>query len=151
MRSTFMAALALALALPPLAVRAEVPADVTVSRAWARATPQGARVGAAYLEIKAGSASDTLVSVSSPVAGRVELHSNFEDNGIMMMRRLDALALGAGETRVLKPGGDHIMLLDLKAPLAEGDHLPLTLTFARRGDVTVDATVEAIGSAGPGN
>ncbi len=151
MRFSFISALILALAFPPLALRAEARGDVTVTRAWARATPQGANVGAAYLEIKAGgSAGDTLVSISSPVAARVELHSNVEENGIMKMRRLDALALGAGETRVLKPGGDHIMLLDLKGPLAAGDRLPLTLTFAKDGEVTVEATVEAIGSPGPG-
>ncbi len=151
MRFSFIAALILALALPPLAVRAQARGDVTVSHAWARATPQGASVGAAYLEITTGSsAGDTLVRVSSPVAGRVELHANFEDNGIMKMRRLDELALGAGETHVLEPGGDHLMLLDLKAPLAAGDRVPLTLTFAKEGDVTVEATVEAIGSPGPG-
>lgn len=142
---------AAAIVLPLAVAAAGTTGSVSVSRIWARATPAGAKVGAAYLELKGGESSgDTLVSVVSPSAGRVELHSTTEVDGVMRMRRLDAVAVGPGETRVFKPGGDHIMLLDLKAPLVAGGRLSLTLTFAKRGDVPVEATIEPLGAPGPG-
>jgi hypothetical protein len=83
-------------------------AGVRIENAWARATPEGSTVGAAYANIQAAGAADTLVSASSPVAGRVEIHTHLVEDGVMKMRRLEKLAIGAGETAKLKPSGDHI-------------------------------------------
>ena len=123
---------------------------VTVAHPWARATPGGAKVGGAYLEIKAGAGrADRLVSAHSPAAGAVEIHNHIMENGITRMRRVDAIALKAGSSLVLKPGGYHLMLTDLKSPLKEGDLLKLTLVFEKAGEIEVEATVEPIGAMGP--
>lgn len=121
---------------------------VTVAHPWARATPGGATIGAAYVEIKAKDA-DTLIAASSPAAARVEIHTHTMDDGVMKMRKLDKLAIPAGGSALLKPSGDHIMLFDLKAPLKEGELLPITLVFAKAGEVKIDATVEPVGAKGP--
>jgi periplasmic copper chaperone A len=125
-------------------------AGVTVAHPWARATPGGATIGAAFLEIKtATGVDDTLLSIASPVAGRVELHTHIRDGDVMKMRRVEKLPLKAGGSTVLKPHGDHVMLMDLKAPLKEGDLIKLVLTFAKAGPLEIEATVEPIGAMGP--
>jgi hypothetical protein len=123
---------------------------VTVAHPWARATPGGVKVGGAYLEIKAAAGrGDRLIAVKSPVAGAAELHNHIMENGIARMRRVDAIVVPAGKSVVLKPGGYHLMLTDLKAPLREGDLLKLTLVFEKAGEIEVEATVEPIGAMGP--
>jgi hypothetical protein len=123
---------------------------VTVAHPWARATPGGVKVGGAYLEIKAAAGrGDRLIAAKSPVAGAAELHNHIMENGIARMRRVDAIVVPAGKSVILKPGGYHLMLTDLKAPLREGDLLKLTLVFERAGEIEVEATVEPIGAMGP--
>lgn len=125
-------------------------AGVTVAHPWARATPGGVTNGAAFLEIKtAAGVTDRLVSASSPVAGRVELHTHIKDGEVMRMRRVENIALKPGTSIVLQPSGDHVMLMDLKAPLKEGDLVKMTLTFEKAGPIEVEATVEPIGAKGP--
>ena len=88
---------------------------VTVSHPWVRATPEGASVGSAFLEIKTDQGTtDRLTGATSPVAGRAEVHSHTMDNGVMKMRRLEGIDLAAGQSHVLKPMSDHIMLLLLE-------------------------------------
>jgi len=142
---------AFALFSPMLAVAHEYEVgSITVAHPWARATPGGATIGAAYVEIKAkDGAGDTLVSASSPAAGRVEIHTHTMDGGVMKMRQIEKLVIPAGGSAVMKPSGDHIMLFDLKAPLKEGETLPLTLVFDKAGEVNVEATVEPVGATGP--
>ena len=142
---------ALALLAPAVAFAHEYQAGgLTVAHPWARATPGGATIGAAYGEIKAkDGAADTLISASSPGAGRVEIHTHTMDDGVMKMRRIEKLPIPAGGSAVMKPSGDHIMLFDLKAPLKEGDVLPLTLVFEKAGSVNVEVTVEGVGAKGP--
>lgn len=123
---------------------------ITVAHPWARATPGGATVGAAYLDIKAAAGTaDRLIAATSPVAGRVELHTHIHENGVMKMRQVDGIALKSGGSVVLAPKGDHIMLMDLKAPLKEGDLVKLTLRLEKAGDIEVEATVEPVGAMGP--
>lgn len=144
--------LAAALVLAPLSAFA---ADATVGplqveHPWARATAASARNGGAYLAVRnTGAAGDRLVAASTTVAGRAELHTNIDDNGVMKMRHVPAIDVPAGGQAVLKPGGFHVMLMDLKAPLAEGQHFPLTLTFEKAGSVTVDVVVGKPGAMGP--
>ena len=143
--------LALALVVPGPALAHEYEAgDISVAHPWARATPGGAKVGAAFMEIKAkDGVADTLVSASTPAAGRVEIHTHIMDDGVMKMRRIENLPVGEGKSVVLRPSGDHIMLFDLKAPLKEGDLLPLTLVFEKAGEIKIEATVEPVGAKGP--
>jgi hypothetical protein len=124
--------------------------SVTVAHPWARATPGGVKVGGAYLEMRAAAESgDRLIAAKSPVAGAAELHSHIMENGIARMRRVDAIVVPAGKSVTLRPGGYHLMLTDLKAPLKEGDLLKLTLVFEKAGEIEVEATVEPIGATGP--
>ncbi len=124
--------------------------SITVTHPWARATPPGATIGVVFAEIKAAEGgADTLVTVSSPVAGRVEVHSMTEEDGIMKMRRLDELAIAPGKAVVLSPSGFHVMLFDLKQPLKEGDLVQITFGFEKSGPVTIDASVEPVGAMGP--
>lgn len=123
---------------------------ITVAHPWARATPQGAKVGAAYLEIKAGKGvSDKLVAARSAIAGTVEIHDHVSEGGVMKMRKVSAVAIPAGKSVVLGPSGHHVMLMDLKAPLKEGDLLKLTLVFEKAGEIEVDASIEPVGAKGP--
>ncbi len=122
---------------------------ISVITPWARATPGGVRVGAAYLEVRTLSKTgDRLIAVASPRAGRAELHSHVMENGVMKMRKVDGFAVGSESSLVFAPGGNHIMLLDLKGPLKPKEKLPLTLTFEKAGAVTVTANVAPIGAQG---
>jgi copper(I)-binding protein len=144
--------LAAGLALPGLSAAAHdyTLGDLKIGHPWSRATPPVAKVGAGYLSIlNQGGAADRLVAASSPAAGRVEIHEMRMDSGVMRMRELaQGLALPAGERVELKPGGYHLMLMDLKAPLREGADVPVTLVFERGGRIDVQLKVEAAGARG---
>lgn len=124
---------------------------LTIERPWSRATPPAARVGAGYLVItNGGAAADRLLSASSPAAGRVEVHEMRMDGGVMRMRELaQGLAIPPGATVELKPGGYHLMLMELPAPLAAGSSVPMSLVFERAGRVDVELKIEASTSRGP--
>ena len=145
----FGAACALLLALPAVG-HEETKSGVTVAHPWARATPGGSKTGAAYLEVKTDAqTADRLIGASSSVSGRAEIHTHIMDGDVMKMRRVDAIEVKPGSSVVLGPGGDHLMLMDLKAPLKEGDVVKITLTFEKAGPIDVEATVEPIGAKGP--
>ncbi len=91
------------------------------------------------------------MSVSSPAAQRVELHTHVMEGSVMKMRKVESLDVKAGETKVLKPSGDHLMLFDLKGPLVEGGKVPLVLKFKTSGEVKLEADIFAVGAAGPGD
>jgi hypothetical protein len=123
---------------------------VTVTHPWARATPGGATIGSAYLEVKAERGKgDRLIGARSPAAGNVELHNHVMEGGIARMRRVDAIAVPGGTSVVLRPSGYHLMLTNLKAPLKEGDLVKITLVFEKAGAIDLEATVEPIGATGP--
>ena len=122
--------------------------QLEVSDAWARATPGKAENGVAYLTIRSPT-SDRLVSASSPVAKKGELHTMEMAGMVMKMRPLAGLDIPAGQPVALKPGGEHIMLLGLTRPLREGQSFPLTLNFEKAGTRTVTVAVEKPGAAGP--
>ena len=103
--------------------------NVTVTDAWARATVQGQKATGAFMKITAKD-NAKLVGVSSPVAGVAEIHEMKMDKDVMRMNALpNGLDLPAGKAVELKPGGYHVMLMDLKAPLAKDTTVPVTLTF----------------------
>lgn len=103
-------------------------AQVKIDQAWARATVQGQKATGAFMKITAPQ-STRLVAVSSPVAGVAEVHEMKMDAGVMKMRAIPGLDLPAGQAVELKPGGYHLMLMDLKAPLPKDSSVALTLTF----------------------
>lgn len=125
--------------------------NVTVTDAWARATVQGQKATGAFMKITAKD-SAKLVGVSSPVAGVVEIHEMKMDKDVMKMSALpNGLELPAGKAVELKPGGYHVMLMDLKAPLAKDTTIPLTLTV--QDAKGVKSTVELkllVGMQAPG-
>jgi periplasmic copper chaperone A len=153
--STRVAACAILLSglLAASSVRAEdvKAGDLVISWAWSRATPSGAKVGGGYLTIEnKGSAPDRLIGGSADIAGKVEVHEMATVNGAMKMRPLEqGLTIEPGKTVKLAPGGYHWMLSDLKAPLKQGDKLPVALEFERAGKVQLSLDVEGVGAQGP--
>ena len=126
--------------------------DLVITQAWSRATPSGAKVAGAYLTVEnKGSVADRLVSGSGDVAGRVEIHEMAMDDGVMKMRPLDnGLVIEPGKTVKLAPGGYHMMLMDLKTQLKQGDQVPVTLQFEKAGKVNVSFDVQGVGTQAPG-
>lgn len=114
-----------------------------VSDAWARATPPGVDVGAAYLVITGGTRADRLVGASTPRAAMVHLHDVIESGGVTKMRAVEEVPIPAGERVTLAPKGLHLMLMSLEAPLVAGQTFPLTLQFADSAAQTVTVTVRA--------
>jgi copper(I)-binding protein len=122
-------------------------AQVSIDDAWTRATAPGARVGAGYMKITS-TAADRLVGASSPVAARVELHVTEKKGDVMRMREVKAYDIPARGGFELSPGGAHLMLVDLKAPLKEGTKVPMTLRFERAGEVKIALQVRALRASG---
>jgi len=143
------AGLALAFTLATGLAPAQAPA-VKVEGAWARATVPGQKGTGAFMNITAKKGT-RLVGVSSPAAGVAEVHEMKMEGDIMKMRALSGLDLPAGKTVHLKPGGYHVMLLDLKAPLAKDSTVPLTLRFkdAKGVESKLDLVLP-VGLAAPG-
>jgi copper(I)-binding protein len=127
-----------------------VSGDLAVISAWARATPPGAEVGAAYVTVvNRGGAADRLVGASTPAAETTELHETVAQDGVARMRPLDAPTIPAGGKLEMLPGGIHFMLMGLSAPLKEGDAVPITLRFERGGEITVEAEIAPVGAHVP--
>jgi copper(I)-binding protein len=123
-------------------------ATIVVEQAWARASLTA--IGAAYVSVRnTGITTDQLIGVRTPVAKRAELHTHLMENGIMKMRPLKAIELNPGAPAVMRPGGNHIMLMGLKHKLKRGERFPITLRFAKAGEITVMATVAGPGARGP--
>jgi copper(I)-binding protein len=125
--------------------------DLIIAQAWSRATPGGAKVAGGYLTItNQGSAPDRLIGGAADIAARVQVHEMTMNNGVMTMRPLDqGLLIEAGKTVELSPGGFHLMLLDLKGPLKQGEKLPVTLEFEKAGKVAVTFDVQGLGAKEP--
>ena len=123
-------------------------AQVAVEDPWARATPPVAKVGAGYMTLRNKSSSaDRLVGAASPAAARVEMHVTERSGEVMRMREVRAYDIPAGGSFTLAPGGAHLMLVDLKAPLKAGARVPLTLRFEKAGEVKVELEVRALGAS----
>jgi copper(I)-binding protein len=118
--------------------------DLLIDHPWARATIGNVQNGAAYMTITTdGQETDRLVGVEGDVADRVELHSHTMEEGVMKMRPVEAVEIAPGRPTVLQPGGLHVMLIGLRAPLVEGEYFPLTLVFERAGAIEVEVEVES--------
>jgi copper(I)-binding protein len=150
MRIAILAAFAAGLAVAGAAAAQPSPTAprIEIGQPWARATPGMAHIGAVYLTIRSPAA-DRLVAASTAVAAGAEFHESAMAGMVMKMRPLAGVAIPAGQSVAFAPGGMHIMLVGLKAPLREGRSFPLTLTFARAGPQTVTVTVGKVGAMGP--
>ena len=142
-----------AMAAAVLSVLATVPAyagDIAVDEPFARASAGGSTVGAAFMTLKnSGTMADALVAVASPVAARAELHSHVKDGDITRMRKVDEIDVPAGGSVSLQPGGLHVMLIDLRQPLKQGEEVPLTLTFSKAGTMTIQVPVKSPAEMAP--
>jgi copper(I)-binding protein len=116
--------------------------SLVVADPWSRPTFAGMPVGVAYFTItNKGAVADTLIAARTPAAARVEFHRTLIEGGMAKMRSSSSILIAPGSTVVAEPGGLHLMLLELKAPLAEGTSVPLVLTFASAGEVTIQLRV----------
>ena len=125
-------------------------AQTTVKDPWARATVAQQKASGAFMQLQSAKGGK-LVSASSPVAGVVEIHEMTMDGNVMKMRAVPSLDLPAGKPVELKPGGFHVMLMDLKKPLNAGDTVPITLVVESAGQretVEVKAAVRAMSGHG---
>lgn len=124
---------------------------LVIEAPWARATPGGAKIGGGYLKItNTGAEPDRLIGGSFPVAARFEVHEMARDGDVMRMRALpQGLEIKPGETVELKPGGLHIMFVELREPLKEGQTVRGTLNFEKAGQVPVAFSVRSIGATAP--
>jgi copper(I)-binding protein len=153
MRIALLAAVAATfLSLHPASAHSEKIGNLELTDLWARATPPRAPAAGGFLTItNHGSEADRLIAVSSPVAEIGEIHEMKVEDGVMTMRPLDGgLEIPPNATVSFKPGGYHIMLIDLKAPLVEGEEVPVTLTFETAGTIETVLHIAPIGAKAPG-
>lgn len=139
--------------LPFLFFVAPAFAQVTVTEAWIRATVPHQKDTGAFMTITSKE-NARLVAASSPVAGTVEIHEMRMENNVMKMRAIPGLDLPAGKSVELGPGGYHVMLLDIKRQLKEGDRVPLTLVVQggqkKRDSIAVEAVVRPLNAPAGG-
>jgi copper(I)-binding protein len=125
-------------------------AQVEIQEPWSRATPPGAKVAVGYMTIRNRSAvPDRLLGGSSPLAARVEAHTMEMKGDVMRMREAKGFEVPANGSFELKPNGAHLMLVDIKRPLKEGERVPLTLKFEKAGEVKTELSVQSMGAAKP--
>ncbi len=134
--------LMLAVALTACSGSSNGGSGITVSDAWVRNPVIADQPGAAYLVIQNNGAADTLLSVTSDVAQTIELHQSMESGGMMQMSPVSNIEVPANGKMELKPGGFHMMLINLTRPLKTGDKVQLTLNFEKAGRIPVMAEVK---------
>ena len=122
--------------------------SIKVDHAYIRATVPGQQVAGGFMKIENKGIADQLLSASSPAAGEVQLHEMAMEGSVMKMRQVKDIPVPAGGSVELKPGGLHLMLMNIKAPLAAGESVPVKLKFAKAGEVEVKMPVNAMGQAG---
>ena len=123
-----------------------------ISTPWARATPKGAAAGGGYMTItNSGTTPDTVSCVSDDASVQCQIHSVTMEDGVMKMRPVEGgLEIKPGETVTLQPGSYHIMFVNLKHPLEQGQSVKATLKFEHAGAVDVEYPIVAIGAPAPG-
>lgn len=128
-----------------LGVQAAVTDQITVKDGFVREVPPNQTISAAFMTLQNNDMSDhKVVSATSPAANVVELHTHTHENGMMKMRQIPQIDLPAGGDAVLKPGGLHIMLIDLTAPLVSGKAVPVTIKFEDGSEKTLELPVKSV-------
>jgi copper(I)-binding protein len=124
--------------------------DLQVRHPWSRATPPGAKVAIGYMEIRnRGTQPDRLLSASTAVAKRVEMHVTQREGEVTRMRQVQSFEIPARERYALRPGGSHLMLVDIVRPLQKGERFTMTLRFERAGELEIELEVQELGSRHP--
>ena len=144
---------ALALLVSPAGAQSYKVGSIEIDQPWTRATPSTAKTGGGFLAItNKGTTPDRLIAARSTASDKVEIHEMKMDGSIMRMRELEkGLEIPPGATVVLKPGGYHIMFMELKAPLQKDAKVPVTLVFEKAGSIDLELKVEAMGAHGTGH
>ena len=152
MKTSILFACILSIAAGAAAAQEFKAGSLEIDQPWSRATPKGAKVGAGYLTIKnTGTTPDRLVSGTSPVAGKFEIHEMSMDKGVMKMRPVpEGVEIKPGETVELKPSSFHFMIMDLKQPIVRGKPFKASLMFEKAGPVEVEFEVVAPGATPAG-
>ena len=119
-----------------------------IENAYTRATVPGQMAAGGFMKVENKGVVDLLVSASSPAAGEVQLHEMAMEGNVMKMRQVKDIPVPAGGAVELKPGGMHLMFMNIKAPLVAGETIPVKLKFAKAGEVEVKFPVNAMGAQG---
>jgi len=123
---------------------------IEVRHPWSRATPPGAKVGVGYMEIRnTGAQPDRLVAASTPVAKSVEMHVTQREGEVMRMRQVKDFEIPSRERITLRPGGSHLMLVDIVRPLKKGERFTMRVRFERAGEMEVELEVQEQGARHP--
>ena len=150
MKSLLLSAALLLAAPAAFACETFTVGDLTIEHAWSKATIGAKRPAVFYVEItNNGGTDDALTGITTPAANMPMLHETVVTDGIASMPHAMSIPVPAGETVALSPGGYHGMLMGLTTALKEGDRFPVTLTFEKAGDVTVDVDVLSLRAEGP--
>lgn len=118
---------------------------ISVDNAYTRATVPGQVAAGGFMRIANHGAADQLISVSSPVSAEVQLHTMKMDGNVMQMREVNQIDVPANGAVELKPGGLHLMFMNIKEPLKVGDSVPVKLKFIKAGEVEIKMPVKAMG------
>jgi copper(I)-binding protein len=146
-RKSLLVAAALALAASAALAHDYKAGAIVIDHPWARATPHGASVGAGYFSLtNTGTTADRLIAATAAAADHVELHRMSMVDGVMRMRPVkDGIELAPGQRIEFKSNALHLMMVDLKEPLQQGQRIKGTLTFEKAGTVDIEFAVEGIG------
>ncbi|TCT13377.1 hypothetical protein EDC22_101242 [Tepidamorphus gemmatus] len=122
--------------------------SIEIEAPWTRAMPPGAKVGGGFMVItNTGNEADRLIALTSPRAARGEIHEMTMQEGIMKMREVaGGLEIAPGESVELKPGGYHVMFMDVTEGFREGERIPATLMFEKAGEITVEFVATGVGA-----
>ena len=150
-RTLILAAIGTAAVTAPALAHDYKVGSLVITHPWTRATAPTAKAGGGFLVIEnKGSTPDRLVAAQSNASEKVEIHEMKMDGNVMRMRELaGGPEIPPGGSVMLKPGGYHIMFMELKAPLAKGNKVPVTLVFEKAGKVDVEFAVQDVGAAEP--
>ncbi len=118
--------------------------QLKIENAYTRATAPGQKAAGGFMKIENKGGADQLISASSPVAGEMQLHTMTMDGNVMRMRELKTIDVPANGSVELKPGGLHLMFIDIKSPLKAGESVPVKLKFQKAGEVEVKMPVRDI-------
>jgi periplasmic copper chaperone A len=151
LRQSFLAMAILAATAGMALAQTYTVGSIKVEQPWARATPGGAKVGGGYLTItNTGNEPDRLIGGTLAQAGRFEMHEMKMEGGMAHMREVKGgLVIGPGQKVEFKPGGYHIMFMDLRGPFKQGETLKGQLRFEKAGTVDIEYQVESIGAGAP--
>lgn len=120
--------------------------SIKIEHPYARATVAGQKAAGGFMKIENKGPADQLIAVSSPVAGEMQLHTMTMDGNVMKMREVKAIDVPANSSVELKPGGLHLMFMDIKTPLKAGESVPVKLRFQKAGELEIKVPVREAGS-----